>query len=156
MDLFDIFSGAEKEARDAAPKADTPLESQARAAAVAYDATLAKEAQYKIERDYLMAEVEKQLADLKRGYDEAREVSNATRDALFKAMDEAGVNRVEMADRKDIEIKVTPGGKKGITKKWLTEEFGKQQANSIWGKVPKKPDSRNLVIPPRFEDEPTD
>lgn len=160
MDLFDIFTSAEKAARpkDIRTKSDGPrtIEEQARDAAAAFDDTMDKETRYKLEYDRRMAEVESQLAGLKRDYDAARAASEAAAEDLLKAMDAAGITSIPMADRKSIEIKVTAGRKKNITKKWLTDEFGSQQANSIWDKVPTGPDKRDLVIPPRFQDEPND
>ena len=169
MDLFEAFKGAEKLAKKeaeapaeaeaevfSAKPSEAAMDAQVLSAVKAFDAALSRRQSYDIERDRLMAEVEKKLSQAKDNWEEARVVSDAATAALKVTMEELGISKIPMKDRKAIALKITTGRKKAITKKWLTQEFGEQRAGDIWGKVPKTPDKTSVVIPPRYEDEPSD
>jgi hypothetical protein len=167
MDLSDIFNTdsveeiekkkePESSAEIAASLGDDELEAQARLAASAFDATETRKRIYEAKRDRLLEEVDQQLIEEKAEWDSARGVSEAAIKVLYSAMDKAGITKIPMPDRKPIKLKEIVGRKKPITRKWLTETYGGQRANEIWSKVPNYPNKKEVVIPPRFEDEPSD
>lgn len=169
MDLADIFemNGVEdvrpKRLREVSAKIaeslgedDDDLESKARAAALIFDDADHKRRAFEIRRDQLIAQVEEELAPLKNEWEVARETLDAATKALLEDMEEADISKIPMPDRKPILLKITAGRKRPITKKWLTEAYGKQRANAIWRKAPNYPDKKEIVISPRFDDEPSD
>jgi hypothetical protein len=132
------------------------LEQQAHAAAAAYDVAAAKRQSYESERCKLTEEVDRQLRGLREDWEAARKRSGEATEALKEAMDKAGISKIPMRDRKPIKLKTTAGKKKPITKTWLTGKYGKQKAESIWADAPNYPPKKEVVIPPRYEDEPSD
>ena len=152
MDLSDIFGG------DISPKETVetePLGEQAAAAAAAYDETRAHKAQYEHQRNELLEEIDRKLDGLKTAWQDARERSNGLLADLKTAMEDSDTLSISMSDRKSVHIKTIAGRKKTISLKWMKETLGIQHANDIWRKVGKTPDKKELIIPPRFEDEPS-
>jgi hypothetical protein len=131
------------------------LESRARAAALIFDDADHKRRAFEVRRAQLMAKVEEELEPLRAEWETARDGLNEACKILLEEMEEAGIGKIPMADRKPIILKTTAGRKRPITRKWLTEAYGKQRANEIWGKAPNYPDKKEIVIPPRFDDEPS-
>lgn len=111
---------------------------------------------YKAQREILLREVEQQLSDLKRDMDGISEQYGAAKDELMSDMDSAGVSKIPVEGRDPVRIKTTAGRKRSITRKWLVEEFGEASGKNIWSKVPNGPGSRDLVIPPPYDDQPSD
>jgi len=152
MDLSDIFGDKSKEIAESLDE----LTGQAQATAEAYDETREIERRYKAERQSLMEEVDNKLSALKEELDQAKFNSDAMIKALLETMEKSDTPSISLPDRKAVHIKTIAGRRKTISLKWLSSTLGKQKANEIWGKVEKAPDKKELVIPPRFDDEPSD
>ncbi len=133
-----------------------PLSGLADEAAVTFDREVSAALKLKTQRTTLMDSVDQQLAPLKEELAKAREASKAAGKELQAAMDAAGVTKVPMPDRKPIQIKTKMGAKKSITKTWLTSTLGDEQAESLWGQVPRHPDSRVIEVPKPYDDQPND
>lgn len=139
-----------------APGVDQDIAAKAQAAVVAYTNAQVARARYKSERETLERQIDLQTEALRKAAGDAELAYAEAREVLLASMDAKDVKEIPMLDRDPIMIKTTPGRRKPITKKWLTSEFGDQQAKTIWGKVPKTPETRTLVIPNSYEDEPGD
>lgn len=131
-----------------------PLLKQARAAAQAHDAVAAVRLAYESERQRLNDEMDKRLAPLRDQYTRVQENLAEAVTELHAAMDAEKVTKIPMPDRDDIVVKIFPGRKTPITKKWLIGTYGPEEAKKIWDAVPKKPDTCGVVIPNRHQDEP--
>ena len=170
MDLLDIFEKPEPElsAADLAaaigetfataiPKdvvLPDHLVQQASAAARAHDSAVAVKVAYDNELDRLQKEVSAKLGALQEQHTRAQEILRETIEGLETAMDAEQVSRIPMEDRPDIVLKTTPGRKKQVTKTWLIDTYGSEEAKKIWDAVPKHPDKRKVVVPDRYQDEP--
>jgi hypothetical protein len=178
MDLLDIFDdGAPKAAKAedvaASPKVakrDNPpppgvsrevagelpdhLVTGAQAAASAHDDAAAADAIFRVAEERLRKQLALDLAELKARRLEALETLSESLDGLLSNMDKANVSRIPMTDRPDIVVKTTAGKRKSITKKWLVETYGNEEAKKIWDAVPTGEPKREVIIPDRYDDEP--
>jgi hypothetical protein len=163
MDLLDIFDAEKPKPQpiDAVAVSEAvsddlcvTLDEQALAAASAYDAADAANVAFKNEAARIQSEADLRLKSLADKRDETKKILDETLTGLMAAMDKDGITKIPMKDRPDIFIKVFPGRKKPITKKWLIETYGDEQAKKVWDAVPKLPEKRGVIVPARYEDEP--
>ena len=168
MGLVDIFGQEGKTQGPVDPRAhvaatvgaqdDTPFDLAGKASSVAEAADRAAEAslRYKARREELLRGIESQLAPLKSSLDQTSKSYDTAKQELMDQMNAAGLTKLPMLGRDPIRIRTSKGRKKSITKKWLTSEFGTQTGDSIWDRVPTGPDSRDLVVPSPYDDQPSD
>lgn len=166
MDLADIFDSRSLDNivelnREVTKRLDDAdgnddLSRSAQAVAEAFDESEQKKRIYEMHRDRLMEAVELELETFKTDWKKSKEISDALCLELIEKMESADIDKIPMADRKPIRLKITVGRKRQITKKWLIESYGKQKADSIWEKVPNYPDKKEIIVPTRFDDEPND
>ena len=159
MELLDIFDDDNNKPAKKAPVPNvdglpSPVAQAAEKAAEAHDAAVAAHATYKAEADRLAAEVKNKLAALAELRDTTADALKESLATLLTTMDENDVTKIPMQDRPDIVVKVTPGRRKSITKKWLVETYGNEEAKKIWDAVPTSDPKREVVVPNRYEDEP--
>ena len=159
MGLGDIFSEGALDNKVPAPTRDlSPSETSANNVARLYDDWKAKSFVFNAERKKRIAEIEDEIYHLQASAEEAKEGYLAARDTLEELMGEGNISEIPMSDRDPIYIKVVRGTKKSVSKKWLCSEegLGKQGGAALWGRVPKHADYKKLVIPDRFDDQPSD
>ena len=163
MDLLDIFGDAGKDkpkiasgkvAESVADGLPDHLVTGAQAAAVAHDDAASASARYSEAEARLRKQMEGELADLKANRATAFEKLSEALFDLLSNMDKADVTKIPMADRPDIVVKISPGRRKSITKKWLVEAYGNEEAKKIWDSVPTGDAKREVIVPDRYEDEP--
>jgi len=163
MDITDIFDD-EPTKKPEAPKPEAPsldvgniakLRDTAKAVARLYDVAAQKENSYGLERTKRLDAMDKELAHLKAEADAAADELSKAATLLQESMEADGVNTITMPDRTPIKLKTSPGRRKPLSKKLLTEVYGKAKAEDVWAETEKKgPDKKTLVIPAPFEDEP--
>lgn len=164
MDLSDIFSGNTKPSTtvtsiDAINHHGTTtcdLKQKALTAAEAYDKLKAKRFYYEQLKLELLEKLELELGDRKSELVLAQNEYEALALELRDIMGNSGVAEITLDDRAPIYCKKVAGRKKPITKKWLTEELGKEAGKELWNKAPNHPDEIQIVIPDRYNDQPTD
>ena len=178
MDIFDDVAAKKPEAEKVEPKAEdanleTSVADRAAVAAEAHDSYIAAKAAYDDKSDELRATAEGSLATLYKALRLAGEAEKEAVTALDRAMEKAGITNIPMTDRPDVKVKITKGGKSGITRKWLMDPEGvaiktldtamkgeepkttaTEVAKKIWDSQPKSADKKKVIIPDRYEDEP--
>lgn len=137
------------------------LEKAIKEATKASDAARAAKAALDYEKGELTAKLDKKIAPLKEAWKTAETARKEAEEALLRVMQAEKVSKIPMDDRPEIKIKVTPGKKKPITRKWLADPegvvvktFGAKAPGVIWDAVPKSDGKTEVVVPPPYEDEP--
>lgn len=150
----DILSALESKAATGV----TPLEDLALSAAGTYDTYRAKRALLKAEEARLKAQMDSQLAALRDEVKAAWKDVETVSASLKEEMETSGITEVPLHDRDPIYLKTTKGAKKSITKTWLCSKagIGKQAGEALWARVPRKDDKTEVVIPDRYDDQPSD
>lgn len=156
MSLTDVFKTNDSPKEDESPDAGaiSDLEECALSIASLYDNYQEKLARLKMEERRLKAE----LVPLKAEVDAAYEALKGASSTMKESMQTASLNEIPMHDRPPIHIKTERGSKKSITKTWLCSKdgVGKQAGESLWARVPRNPDKVKLVIPDKYDDQPSD
>lgn len=143
---------------DHSPELDAAVKAAARTA----DAARAAKAALDQSSSDLMADLNKRLEPLKAALNVAEKLRKESEIALLRVMEIEKVSKIPMDDRPEIKIKITPGGKKPITKTWLSDPegvvvktYGPGAPSVIWDAVPSKEAKTEVLIPPPYEDEPS-
>ena len=137
------------------------VQKAARAAANAADAEATAKAALDVERGEIQAKVDQKLEPLNKALRDAREARKEAEDFLMKVMTAEKITKIPMDDRPEIKIKVTPGRKKPVTRKWLAEPegvvvktYGAAAPGIIWEAIPRTDPTTTVIVPARYEDEP--
>jgi hypothetical protein len=133
----------------------------ARAAAEAVDAEGAAKTALDARREVIKAKLEQELVELEAAHKNAKTRREEAEALLLKIMGVEKLNRIPMDDRPDIQIKITPGRKQNITKKWLdnpegvvVKTYGPDAPDVIWNAAPKSDPTTDVIVPARYDDEP--
>jgi hypothetical protein len=165
VDITDIFDDAPKtksEPEKVDPPIDAPvstaeLSHKAKEVAKIFDVATSKTKTWNAIRQKKIAAIDEELAHMQAEAEAAQDDLDKAKDELQEAMEKAKINTISMPDRTPVKLKITPGRRKPVSKKLLTEVYGKPKAEDIWSETEKKgPDKTTLVIPEPFEDEPGD
>lgn len=174
MDVFDDKPEPEKapaSAPTAAPSRPTPsyygpdlpeaVSSAVSQALKAADEARATKAALDAQKEEIKATLDRKLAPLNKSYKDAQERLKEAEGVLLKAMQAEKISKIPLEDRPEIKIKVTPGRKLSITRKWLADPegivvktYGPSAPGVIWDAVPRSEERTEVVIPPPYEDEP--
>lgn len=138
------------------------LRDAARSAADAADAESAAKAALDLRRGELQAKMDVELTWLKEAHKAAATTLHEAEGRLKTLMEVEKISRIPMDDRPDIRLKVVPGTKRDITKTWLSEPegvvvktYGPDAPKVIWDAVPRSDPRTDVIIPARYEDEPS-
>lgn len=130
-------------------------------AAQAADDVAEAKAALDYEKGIQRAKLDKLLDPLEKSLKAARDACTEASSHLMKVMKAEKITKIPMDDRPEISIKVTPGRKGSITLKWLSDpegvvvkKYGPLAPKTIWDAVPRTQPKADVVIPPRYEDEP--
>lgn len=168
MDIMDIFdevdppkkpmarSIAETLGDDDEPRPSQEMLHEAVRVAELHDRAISIDADYEASKSALLKEMNDRLAPLLKRKQVADKASKDAKSKLQKKMEASGVDYIELGDRRPIYIKTTPGKKTGITLTWLKTHIGdEREAKRLWEAQPKKPASKDLIVPSPTQDEPT-
>lgn len=127
----------------------------------ASDEARATKAALDAQKEEIAATLERKLAPLTKSYKDAQERLKEAEQVLLKVMQAEKISKIPLDDRPEIKIKVTPGRKLSVTRKWLADPegvvvktYGPSAPGVIWDAVPRSEERTEVVIPPPYEDEP--
>ena len=120
------------------------------------DSYVRKKRAYESKKEILIKEALDSIQHMKNEVDSLQNKYDTLQEELIELMEEHTTDRIYLNDRDPIRLKLKRGTKKPITRKWLEEEFGKESADNIWAKVPRRPDKKIVVCPAPYDDQPSD